>query len=200
MLGHALQRRGRTLLNQQCWMWGRDTVRDEGNLLLEYGFERMRSPEGMTACTQYTQSFRQPATARLRIVRLWGWGFFYGEERECSSEGGASICGLFLNRFEFVPRAVPLLKEFCLAHEMAEHPRAQSLLLLAEALEWIAAYERFVLRQCGTIYRRRCLASWSKRQVPPEEVPGEWMRLSQEIAGTRVRLGRTPSIGSAARR
>jgi hypothetical protein len=54
ILPRELMNRGRTLLHQQCWLWGQDIRRAEGNLLLEYGFERKRPPEGANACSQYS--------------------------------------------------------------------------------------------------------------------------------------------------
>ena len=32
------------LLNQQIWYWGRDICKEEGNLLVEIGFERIEPP------------------------------------------------------------------------------------------------------------------------------------------------------------
>ena len=55
-LSCALQRRGSALLNQQCWFWGQDVRRAEGNLLLELGFQRQRPPEEQQGCTQYTRA------------------------------------------------------------------------------------------------------------------------------------------------
>lgn len=68
----ALQRQGQELLHQQCWNWGRDIVRPEGNLLLEAGFVKQRPPEGIAGSTRYA----------LRLAdggcwMLWGFGFFY---------------------------------------------------------------------------------------------------------------------------
>lgn len=48
-----IQRRGQHLLSQQCWLWGRDIKRTDGNLLMTFGFERLRPPEGISGSTQY---------------------------------------------------------------------------------------------------------------------------------------------------
>ncbi len=47
-----LARRGRKLLHEQCSHWGADIRREEGNLLIEYGFERYRPPAEDNGCSQ----------------------------------------------------------------------------------------------------------------------------------------------------
>ena len=63
------RRKGRELLHRQCWNWGRDIVRPEGNLLLEAGFVKWRPPEGETGLTCYTLAL--PGGDSLM---LWGFG------------------------------------------------------------------------------------------------------------------------------
>ena len=184
MLRSASRRRGIALLNQQCWLWGRDTVRAEGNLLLDYGFSRRLSdPEG-TSSTQYTLICHGGEEAEQAVVRLWGFGFFYGISGRTPPRVGT---GLFLNRFRFVPRMVAEITEFAQAHEMEKLHRAADLLLLPAALRWIARYERWVLGRCGLSYRQRCLATWKKTKLPPEEMAEAWLRLAQEIVASHAR-------------
>ena len=59
----------RELLAQQCWCWGRDVKRAEGNLLLEYGFTRKRAPQNEPDATNYT------LRCGSATLRLWGFGF-----------------------------------------------------------------------------------------------------------------------------
>jgi hypothetical protein len=66
-----VRRQGRILLNQQCWLWGQDVRRAEGNLLLDFGFERLRAPEEITGSSQYTL-----ALGKNDFLRLWGFGLF----------------------------------------------------------------------------------------------------------------------------
>ncbi|MCS6839908.1 MAG: hypothetical protein NZ701_03935 [Roseiflexus sp.] len=51
-----LQQRGAELLHLQCWLWGCDIRRPEGNLLLEYGFSRQRPPAGATGSSAYLRT------------------------------------------------------------------------------------------------------------------------------------------------
>lgn len=60
--------RGAELMHQQCWCWGQDVRRPEGNLLLENGFERTRAPEDVSG------SFRYWLERNGTRLALWGFG------------------------------------------------------------------------------------------------------------------------------
>ena len=106
-LPSSLQKRGKVLLNQQCWLWGQDVRRPEGNLLLERGFERLRPPEEAGGATQYTLFL----TNDLR-VRLWGFGMYFG-----------GVQGVYVNRYEFVPRSASFAYEWQTAETMGSFHR-----------------------------------------------------------------------------
>jgi hypothetical protein len=155
-----LQRRGCVLLNQQCWLWGQDVRRAKGNLLLAHGFERLRADDGSSASSQYTLS-----RGLGRCVRLWGFGLFYGDAAE----------GVYLNRFEFLPRTVALDSDrWHGASELQGLDVAGDTLLLQGAVRWVAEYERWVLGQYGLAYRQACLLGWKKRPVLCEALPAAW--------------------------
>ncbi len=89
-----LQRRGNALLNQQCWIWGRDVRNVEGNLLLAYGFEQFRRPGDAVGGTAYKLDLSDDRASRSLI--LWGFGLYYA-----SADFGG---GIFMNRFNFSPK------------------------------------------------------------------------------------------------
>ena len=62
------------LLNQQIWYWGRDICKEEGNLLLEIGFERIEPPPTSDAVSS-VYSLELPGN---RNIILRGYGIFYG--------------------------------------------------------------------------------------------------------------------------
>jgi len=177
----ALRRDGRTLLHQQCWCWGADIRRDEGNLLLEYGFVRVRavaSTVGMTS--RYTLT---PSTGRR--IQLWGWGLLYADAR------GA----LHLGRYQFTPTMAqdpragldafePQQMTAFHAPETLDQGRL-SLLMLGEACRWIAEYEQWVLDRAGLDYRREVVGAWKKARVSAERVSLAWRQLAARI-GERV--------------
>lgn len=163
-LPRRVQRRGSALLNQQCWLWGQDVKRAEGNLLLAHGFERLRAPAGQSGSSQY--SLLLPGNLN---VRLWGFGLYFGAET-----------GMFINRFEFVPREARMTPLWQ-ANEMAQLPRVKDFSLLAQALRWIGTYERWVLHTFGLEYRKACLSQWESRVCRIERISEAWNELALSI-------------------
>lgn len=164
-LPSTVRQRGCALLHQQCWLWGRDIKRDEGNLLLLHGFDRLRPPEGLSGSSQYN----------LRLgsglqIRLWGFGLFFGGEE-----------GIFVNRFDFTPREAQAAQCWQGIEAMTDLPRAGLGSSLPEALRWIGAYEAWVLQRLGTGYRRACLASWPAAVSTPALLPDAWLELAAEV-------------------
>ncbi len=188
-------RRGEPILHQQCWCWGCDIRRAEGNLLLEYGFEKHRPPDDADGSSAYRldlattnathvglPNFTSAERPMLRIV-LWGFGFFYSDSR---------LGGCFLQRYKFTPKltdaielSMPLWKAAQLpAHDIprTRHARQRTLRLLTGAFTFIEAYERWVVGVAGLAYRRRCLAEFKHTVHTPEEAIAGWRRLREACA------------------
>ena len=161
-----LCKRGIMLLNQQCWVWGRDILRPEGNLLIEYGFKLTKPPRGESGSSQYVLSLACGAT-----IRLWGFGIFYGRTR-----------GIHLNRFEFQPWVVRITEDIWQADRLAKLSALRRYSALSPILLWIAAYESWVLNKCGPRYRNRCLVGWTKEKIKPQLIAEEWAGLAYELA------------------
>ncbi len=88
-LPSRVRARGKTLLNQQFWLWGQD-VRRDGNLLVRFGFELLRRPAGMQGSNLYVLPDEQ--------IALWGFGLLARwPERP----------PIYLGRFRFEPRIPP---------------------------------------------------------------------------------------------
>jgi hypothetical protein len=175
-----MRRMASMLLDQQMWCWGRDIVRGEGNLLVQFGFRKERGPANVTGCTAYILA---PCPG-CQLV-LWGFGLFFG----LRSSGG-----MFLRRYEFNPLwtttqelptivwCVDALPAFHAPQSAQERQCMQR--LLTAAVNWIASYEQWVLDSVGIDYRRCCLRQWHKKAVPAEFVTDEWRRIavnSQEL-------------------
>jgi len=140
------------LINLQMWCFGCDIRREEGNLLIEYGFERHRPSPSAHGSSHYVKKLPSGHT-----VRLWGFGVIISDDR-------ASLC---FRRFERIPRVShePLvnsaifrpheLPEFHEPRDEAELKQASSLLhaLVAE----LERYEHFVLERAGALFRSRCV-------------------------------------------
>jgi hypothetical protein len=165
--GHAAWRfpeqlvsQGTKLLTQQCWYWGCDVRRPEGNLLLANGFTRTRLPAGVEGSTIYVLS----PFAGAQLI-LWSFGIFFG----CEGAGG-----LFLNRFRFEPLVTDcasLAPELWQIEQLPAFGRAtaanrpQLATLLGSLLRRVIAYEHRVLAVQGLPYRETCLAQWSRQRL-----------------------------------
>ena len=106
------------------------------------------------------------------LVRLWGFGIFFGTEEE----------GIFLNRYAFVPRSAAAEERFFQASEMAGLERARCLRVLPDALYWISNYESWVEQNYGAEYRKRCMIDWKKRSLPCSELPRRWRELGDDVS------------------
>jgi hypothetical protein len=155
------------LLHQQCWQWGQDIRRPEGNLLLAYGLERMRPPAGIAGSSTY---FVGVAGG---WIRLWGFGLVY-------AQNGRAV---YLHRYQFEPLLVdpsaarePIWTPDLLRPIGGWDPQTG-----AKALVWIANYERWVLREFGLSYRRSVLWNWHEPAVLPEQLPAAWETLAWEM-------------------
>ncbi|MDW8233758.1 MAG: hypothetical protein RMJ54_13350 [Roseiflexaceae bacterium] len=175
-----LQQHGAELLHLQCWLWGCDIRRSEGNLLLEYGFRRQRPPAGATGSSAYLRT-----ADRDTVIVLWGFGAFCG-----SPVNG----GVYLKRYEFAPRYIPRIDTQRLpwlpdqvhAAVIPLEPDVQQQMhrQFISLLEWIAQYETWVIERCSLDYRRECAASWNGPpfRIPVERLIEEWQCLAQQSA------------------
>ncbi|MEG9431582.1 hypothetical protein [Terriglobus sp. ADX1] len=159
-------RRGTALLHQQCWLWGCDIRRSEGNLLRAYGFARQADPEGKRS-TQYTLGLEDGS-----IVRLWGSGLYFGDQEE----------GVFLNRFAFEPRLVRFTQDWQDPARLKEAPRYLDFQRLSAACAWVGAYEAWTLLQLGKAYRRVCLSSGPDPAQEAEGIAAGWRQLAKDLA------------------
>ncbi|MDW8144796.1 MAG: hypothetical protein RMJ48_00615 [Roseiflexaceae bacterium] len=173
-----LQQRGAELLHLQCWLWGCDIRRSEGNLLLEYGFRRQRPPAGAAGSSAYLWT----AEPEMIIV-LWGFGAFCGDPMKG---------GVYLRRYEFAPqyipridiRRLPWLPDQVRAAVIPAEPDAQRRMgqQFTSLIEWIARYETWVRDSCGLEYRQQCIANSTKNSfcIPVGRLVEEWQQLAQQ--------------------
>ena len=142
LLPAPIKRRGEALLNQQCWTWGRDVRRAEGNLLVNYGFEQFRRPDDACGGTAYRLELTDDSSSP-RSLTLWGFGFYFAS--------AAQTGGIFMNRFNFTPELSETLQlDLPLWHfdqlplrysPRNENEARRALYLLAEACMVVEGYE-----------------------------------------------------------
>lgn len=193
---------GRVLLDQQCWLFGCDIRRAQGNLLLTHGFTRHRPPAEVEASTQYRLELPNGC-----LVCLWGFGILYGDP--------ATKAGVFLNRFDFSPQLAPQSDFGPSAWKPEDLPGLRSIrsasevrlarTLVPAALEWIAEYESWVMEHAGIAYRRACLERWPKETVDPLHTVEKWRKLARvarrvQSASLPPAFQTSPALGSSPQR
>ena len=166
---------GDQLMQQQLWCWGRDVERAEGNLLMEFGFERHRD------CAIDPQSTCYRLDCDDLHVSLWGFGMFFGRR---------DLGGLYINRFDFRPRWAPIeslaegihwpqeLPAFARPRGMSQWVRARD--LWSALLRWIADYEAWVQDTSGPTYRSKTVETWLRPFVRADKMSAAWQFLSNQ--------------------
>ncbi|MFA8019263.1 hypothetical protein [Bremerella cremea] len=178
----SIRRRASDLFQQQCWCWGRDVLRPEGNWLREIGFSQIKPPPERTDCSS---SVYQLSLAGGRCVVLRGFGAFYGEH---------SLGGIFISRNTFAPR---YLRQAMLDSppwsdtDLPPSPvstidnRQRSVRLTLGMIEWIAQYETDVASRLGLAYREATLIAWNNRKhaiIPACQFASAWHALAERFA------------------
>lgn len=163
------------LMNQQVWCWGRDIEYPDGNLLLQYGFQRIEKPAESNAASVYRLELS--STSRI-MVR--GFGAFIGDD---------DLGGLFLPRFEFTPQLTPHADLTRLPWSKEDlpqlaHPKADQCdnwqRLLLNFINWVQRYEAWITDNVGAAYRKECLLDW-KETVPAEQMNLAWRLLAATV-------------------
>lgn len=174
-ISHAI-----SLLSQQIWSWGQDIRRKQGNLLVEFGFERVKPP----ADVEIEDSVYTLRLTKNRTIILRGFGVYY-----CDINHGA----IFLPRYEFIPGYTtntsleqPLwtydeLPELYLPDATEWHNYKT---LLTDLVNWIQGYEEKVIQQLGPAYRVTTLSEWDngeRKITTPQNVVGAWKKIGRVI-------------------
>lgn len=140
------------LFDHQCWAWGKDITRAEGNLLLEYGFEQIRPKvKGMT---QYTVALSGRPDL---VLSVWGFGFYAGDKQD----------GVFVGRSRFTPMYAS--GDIELHHKEDQFQfttRSGNWPMLAKGIEEIARYEEWIASRFPTSYRRECFLDFPRNAFP----------------------------------
>lgn len=143
---NELLKQGVGLLSQQLWCWGCDILREEGNWLIEIGFERIEAPADREKCSSV---YSLELLSGRRVV-LRGFGVFYGDDR---------FGGIFLPRYEFRPRYTTGSALDCPPWSDTDLPKLDTpeesqrdscLSLTVGLTDWIQSYELAVAERQGT--------------------------------------------------
>ncbi len=195
--GHAdppFRKLGKCLMNQQCWSWGCDIRRPQGNLLLAFGFERLRPPADAKGSSRYRLALRSG-----REISLWGFGTLISDGVNAVHVGrfqfDAQLCSALSNTQAcWSPSSLPPLRRPFSPHELA---LAGS--LCSELLGYIGDYESWVAETVGIRYRQQTLDKFKDTVYSAAEAKQLWPRLAKQVArhyGRRAARKRIATSGS----
>ncbi|PQO38023.1 hypothetical protein [Blastopirellula marina] len=177
-----LRQHATDLFNQQCWCWGRDVLRAEGNWLREIGFEQFKPPAERKDCSS---SVYQLTLSRGRCVVLRGFGAFFGEQ---------DLGGVFLARNKFAPHYLSQATLESLPWSDSDLPpnqpisdanRERYVKLTLGLIDWIGEYETDVISRLGLPYREETLLTWNNRKrttIPADQFANSWRDLALRIS------------------
>lgn len=135
----------------EFWLLGQDIRHPSGNLLLEYGFQRVPSPNKADGSSRYSRHLPTGAT-----LSIWGFGLV------CAKP---TLGAVYVNRYRVAPqyRRAPF-GTASIFNPMQIPPGHvpkcgvawdKARMLMSQGLEELAAYERWVERRFGRDYRRQ---------------------------------------------
>ena len=174
-IAHAI-----SLLSQQIWSWGQDIRRKQGNLLVEFGFERVKPP----ADVEIQDSMYTLNLTENRSVILRGFGVYYRDN---------DLGAIFLPRYEFIPGYTtnttleqPLwtYDELPELYFPTESEWDSYITMLADLVKWIRDYEHKVIEEQGIEYRISTLAEWDngeRKVTTSQAVVGAWEKIGKVI-------------------
>ncbi len=135
-------------------------------MLCEFGFRQVRCANG--GLTQYEL---ENALGEDAHVYLWGFGVFFGDERE----------GIFLGRNDFKPRRTLGRVELHRKEDPDFGDETSRLDLFLRGITWFADYEQWIARRMPDGYRELCLATFPRRALPGGEFAQGWRTLANWI-------------------
>lgn len=177
--GHAepsFKKLGANLMNQQCWCWGCDIRRSQGNLLLAFGCERLRPPAEATGSSRYRFVLRSGYQ-----VSLWGFGVlvenhtdaihvgrFEFDPHLCKPLGDSSVC--------WAPAGLKPLRRPSSTRELLQVAD-----LCTELLSFIGQYESWITETMGIRYRQQTLDKFQHTTYSATEAKELWPRLAKQV-------------------
>ncbi|MZG29488.1 MAG: hypothetical protein F3741_01580 [Nitrospinae bacterium] len=166
------------LLHQQLWCFGKDINSPNSNLLVKYGFKKVRPPEDKSGSTNYIFRTIDKVGDEVSMV-LWGFGIYYGY--------GNNKC-IYIGRYDVYPKLIhdePLSLPAWAPSKLPEMKTPQSseeweysFMLMSELFEWIARYEKWTNWVMDSSYREVCLKEWDQSIVSGNEMAWAWNKVA----------------------
>jgi hypothetical protein len=164
---------GEKLLHHQLWFFGKDISHKDGNLLIQYGFERFGVPEGKSGGTSYRLTLND-----TQELALFGFGVFFGDKKSG---------GIFLKRYEFQPKLLkctnlnlPIWKSDLLPNRYlptAENEVINAKIMFTNLANLILEYELWIDANCGKQWRKSCLKDWENAEFGIRKIRNSWNKI-----------------------
>lgn len=164
------------LLHQQLWLFGRDIMCPQGNLLYKYQFTHKKSD--VRGSSMYTWQ-----DAGKQLI-LWGWGIWFNQQE---------VGSIFVNRYRAKPKftTTPLLKTIHkpvdlpqLTYRVNSKATAEKVRhLWQELLVWLAMYEAWISEAYGDDWRKSQLKQFNHAITNPSDanmITQQWHQLAHE--------------------
>ncbi len=169
-----IQNSWKKLFSKQLYGIGKDIMYNK-NLLLQYGFTKLRPPNPEKGSSQYT------LTGKNDQIILWGFGMVFATKNK----------GLFLWRHEFVPKLLDVntLSSQVWAPEQLPQctiPKTPdemllTLQLLFKSMKWLEGYEKWIIATCGQSYRDKSLQAANSSNVTSFYLDQKWSELNKKF-------------------
>jgi hypothetical protein len=156
------------------WLFGRDILHPESNLLIEYGFKRFKCPVERKSGNMYLLD-----RGNGNELALWGFGIL----QKCENREP-----LFLRRYVFEPRLLsratfdwPIWGTEYFEAIAAKDAIPDEPTIVVELIEWIEDYENWVINTAGRDWRNRSFREWSKSATSYRGFVRGWQKLRRKI-------------------
>ena len=171
---------GISLLSQQIWCWGKDILRDEGNWLIDEGFNVINAPEDFKNARNI---YWLDLPGGKRII-LRGFGIVYSDSRYGS---------IFVHRFKLLPKysvspELDILPWNTSCLEGFDQPvgieKQFCSIMLTDLIDWIIGYEQKLTAKLGIDYRKSTIKQWDNGKrciIDAEDIVLEWKKLRIKI-------------------
>jgi hypothetical protein len=169
-----LRRLGSHLLEVQMWCFGCDVRSAQGNLLMQYGFRRVASPE-----PRFHSAYEHE-----NGLKLWSWGMWM-----CQNGGSLYVprqrFELFYTPCVVTPRIWQpndLPETLTVPAPLGNHPVR---LLLGALCDAVCAYETWLCETLGSAYRQRAIdsqpAARASKDIRAQYLVSHWQSISAGV-------------------
>jgi hypothetical protein len=176
-----LRRLGAALLEAQMWCFGCDVRSAHGNLLVQYGFRRVASPD-----PRFHSAYEHD-----NGLKLWSWGLWMSK-----NSGSLYVPRQHFELFYTPCVVTPRIWQPNDLPEMLAGPAAvedhPAWLLLGALCDAVCAYEMWICETLGSAYRQQAIDSQpaprARKDISAQNLVSHWQCISAGVTPCPVRI------------